>query len=104
VSLKEAFIVLGITIGYAIGYSYSATKGGWRYTYGWSIPVAIAMFLGMSYLPYSARYNFISSPLSVDNSVGRNSKYVMQEVELRVLRLSYVQSIHLLDCMLMTIF
>ena len=34
VSLKEAFIVLGMVLGYSIGYVYSTSSGGWRYTYG----------------------------------------------------------------------
>ena len=56
VSLKEAFIVLGMVLGYAIGYTVSTYRGGWRYTYACSVPFAILMFLGMSYLPYSARW------------------------------------------------
>ena len=56
VSLKEAFIVLGMVLGYAIGYSNSTKVGGWRYTYSSSIPFSIAMFMGMTYLPYSARW------------------------------------------------
>lgn len=46
VSMKEAFIVLGMVLGYAIGYAYSSTPGGWRYTYGCSSIVAIIMFCG----------------------------------------------------------
>jgi MFS family permease len=34
VSLKEAFIVVGMVFGYSIGYIYSTHSGGWRYTYG----------------------------------------------------------------------
>jgi sugar porter (SP) family MFS transporter len=56
VSLKEAFIVLGMVLGYSIGYAYADTVGGWRYTYFWSCPFAVAMFFGMFYLPYSARW------------------------------------------------
>ena len=56
VSLKEAFIVLGMVFGYTIGYMYSETVGGWRYTYFMAVPVSICMFCGMYYLPYSARW------------------------------------------------
>lgn len=56
VSLKEAFIVLGMVFGYTIGYIYSETEGGWRYTYFMAVPVSVCMFGGMYYLPYSARW------------------------------------------------
>jgi len=56
VSLKEAFIVLGMVLGYTVGYIYSKTSGGWRYTYAAASPMAIAMCCGMVYLPYSARW------------------------------------------------
>jgi MFS family permease len=56
VSLKEAFIVVGMVLGYSIGYFYSESKGGWRWTYWWASPISIIMLVGMSYLPYSARW------------------------------------------------
>lgn len=56
VSLKEAFIVLGMVLGYTVGYSYENVSGGWRLTYAWATPMAIVMFCGMVYLPYSARW------------------------------------------------
>ena len=56
VSLKEAFIVLGMVFGYSIGYYFSTRDGGWRLTYLASAPISIAMFMGMTYLPYSARW------------------------------------------------
>jgi MFS family permease len=56
VSLKEVFIVLGITFGYTFGYIYANKPGGWRYTYALSIPFTVVMFLGMTYLPFSARW------------------------------------------------
>lgn len=31
-------------------------EGGWQWTYGVASPVALVMFIGMSYLPYSARW------------------------------------------------
>lgn len=56
VSLKEAFIVLGMVFGYTIGYLFSTTSGGWRLTYLAAAPVSVIMFAGMYYLPYSARW------------------------------------------------
>eukprot|EP01034_Spumella_vulgaris_P028505 gene28505-35371_t len=56
VSLKEVFIVVGMVLGYTIGYAYSEVSGGWRSTYGWSSLVAVIMFFGMWHLPYSARW------------------------------------------------
>jgi MFS family permease len=55
ISLKEVFIVLGMVLGYSIGYDYSAMVGGWRYVYLWSCLFSFGMFCGMMYLPYSAR-------------------------------------------------
>jgi len=54
VSLKEAFIVLGILLGYSIGYFYSETPGGWRLTYAWATIPAVIMFSGMLCVPKSA--------------------------------------------------
>lgn len=54
VSLKEAFIVLGMLLGYSVGYAYSTTPGGWRITYGWASVGAVAMCTGTYYLPSSA--------------------------------------------------
>ena len=48
--------MLGMVIGYSMGYLVSTYVGGWRYTYALSIPFSVMMFLGMSYLPYSARW------------------------------------------------
>ena len=48
--------MLGMVIGYSMGYAVSTYEGGWRYTYALSIPFSVMMFLGMSYLPYSARW------------------------------------------------
>lgn len=56
VSLKEAFIVLGIVLGYSIGYGNSEVVGGWRTTYVVSTSVAAIMCVGMYYLPYSCRW------------------------------------------------
>jgi MFS family permease len=56
VSLKEAFIVLGIVLGYSIGYANSEVEGGWRTTYAISSAFAGVMFMGMLYVPYSCRW------------------------------------------------
>jgi len=56
VSLKEAFIVLGMVFGYIVGYLFQYRVGGWRLTYGVSSIFAVAMFCGMYYLPPSARW------------------------------------------------
>ena len=41
VSLKEAAIVLGICLGYGVGYAYSEVEGGWRWAYGWTVPASV---------------------------------------------------------------
>lgn len=56
VSLKEVFIVLGMVLGYSIGYMYSSEIGGWRITYLWAFVPAMVMMYGMYHLPYSARW------------------------------------------------
>lgn len=50
------FVVLGITFGYIVGYIVSEKIGGWRWTYGCSIPFALIMLFGMWFLPYSSRW------------------------------------------------
>ena len=54
--MKEVFVVLGIIFGYSFGYIYATVPGGWRYTYGLSMPFAVVMLFGMLALPYSARW------------------------------------------------
>ena len=56
VSLKEAAIVLGISLGYGAGYAYLRTPGGWRYTYGLTAPLALILLVGMWSMPPSARW------------------------------------------------
>ena len=51
-------------LGYSIGYAYSTRAGGWRYTYMASIPFSLAMFMGMTYLPYSARWLALKGRIS----------------------------------------
>jgi len=56
VSLKEAMIVLGMVLGYSFGYGFQHISGGWRVTYGVSSIVSIIYFMGVYYLPPSARW------------------------------------------------
>lgn len=43
VSLNEAVVVLGILMGYTVGYLFSLLSFGWLYVYGCSMPVEMAM-------------------------------------------------------------
>ncbi|KAI5075409.1 hypothetical protein GOP47_0009485 [Adiantum capillus-veneris] len=61
VSLKEAFIVLGILFGYLIGNLEIGAVGGWRIMYGFAAPVALTMGLGMWWLPPSPRWLLLSA-------------------------------------------
>ncbi|KAH8071158.1 hypothetical protein JL721_4590 [Aureococcus anophagefferens] len=56
VSLKEAAIVVGICLGYGLGFALRETPGGWRYTYAASIPFALLLYWGAFCLPPSARW------------------------------------------------
>lgn len=56
VSLKEAMIVLGMLLGYMVGFFQSTKPGGWLWSYGASIAPAVVMLLGVTYLPPSARW------------------------------------------------
>jgi sugar porter (SP) family MFS transporter len=56
VSLKEASIVLGMLLGYVLGYAFSKTTGGWAWTYACSALCSVAM-LGLSFrIPRSCRW------------------------------------------------
>ena len=55
VALKECMIVLGMLLGYVVGYCLTSTTGGWRYTYLVSAGPAVAMFLGVARLPAPPR-------------------------------------------------
>jgi len=60
ISLKEAFIVGGILLGY-LGASYFIDDiGGWRSIYGIAALPAVALALGMSTLPDSPRWLLLS--------------------------------------------
>jgi len=57
VSLKEASIVVGIAVGYGVGFGLSKTKHGWQFTYGVSAPAALVLWFGATFLlPPSARW------------------------------------------------
>ncbi|KAL9271291.1 D-xylose-proton symporter-like 3, chloroplastic-like protein [Drosera capensis] len=56
ISLKELFIVLGILLGYFVGSLEINVIGGWRYMFGFSVPAALLMGLGMYTLPPSPRW------------------------------------------------
>ncbi|KAJ6299597.1 hypothetical protein OIU76_020549 [Salix suchowensis] len=56
ISLKELFIVLGILVGFLVGSIQIDAVGGWRYMYGFGVPIALLMGLGMWSLPPSPRW------------------------------------------------
>ena len=56
VSLKEAAIVVGIAVGYGVGFGFSTQPHGWQFTYGFAVPWALVLFMGCTYLPPSARW------------------------------------------------
>ena len=86
VSMKEAFIVLGMVCGYSVGYAYSGIVGGWRATYAWASPVAVIMFVGVTYLPYSARWLALKGRI---NEARRSLKFVtpnIPESEIQIIK------------------
>ena len=56
VSLKEAAIVVGICLGYGLGFALRDVAGGWRFTYGASVPLSVLLYVGAAALPPSARW------------------------------------------------
>eukprot|EP00904_Undaria_pinnatifida_P002460 jgi/Undpi1/12214/HiC_scaffold_5.g01890.m1 len=56
VSMKEAMIVVGMLLGYSLGWVLDDTAGGWRWTYGVASVPAVAMLVGMYGMPPSARW------------------------------------------------
>eukprot|EP00756_Hemistasia_phaeocysticola_P014205 Hpha_TRINITY_DN15328_c4_g2::TRINITY_DN15328_c4_g2_i1::g.88163::m.88163 len=56
ISMKEACIVLGILAGYAFGFLFKDTSGGWKWTYGVAVPFAVVFLVGVFFLPPSARW------------------------------------------------
>ena len=56
ISLKEAFIVGGILLGYLVGNNQVDAVGGWRVMFGFGAPFAAIMGVGMWSLPPSPRW------------------------------------------------
>lgn len=56
ISMKECFIVLGMLLGYLIGYLTVDTMRGWRIMYGLGGPIAVIMAIGIYWLPPSPRW------------------------------------------------
>jgi sugar porter (SP) family MFS transporter len=56
VSLKEASIVLGILMGYVLGFAFSHTAGGWAWTYACSSIVSVFMLIVSMWIPCSCRW------------------------------------------------
>ena len=55
VSMKEAMIVVGMLLGYSLGWFLEDSAGGWRWTYGVAAVPAVGMLAGMYGMPPSAR-------------------------------------------------
>lgn len=47
ISLKEAFVVIGILLGYTVSYIFISSRGGWRWMYGIGVMPAVALGTGM---------------------------------------------------------
>lgn len=56
VSLKEAMIVLGILLGYCIGFAFFGLAGGWMWTYCATLVLSLPMMVLSMYIPRSARW------------------------------------------------
>lgn len=56
ISLKECFIVLGILVGFAMGYALDWASSGWRYVYMFAAIPAVVMGAGVYMIPPSARW------------------------------------------------
>jgi len=57
VSLKEGMIVMGMLLGYLVGWALEHVRGGWRFTFGLSALPALAMLFGVGrLLPASPRW------------------------------------------------
>ncbi|KAG0622798.1 hypothetical protein M758_3G124200 [Ceratodon purpureus] len=56
ISLKEAFIVGGILLGFLVGDNQVDSVGGWRVMFGFGAPIAAIMGAGMWWLPPSPRW------------------------------------------------
>ncbi|CAL8468142.1 g7681 [Coccomyxa elongata] len=56
ISLKEAFVVIGILLGYLTSYLFIDDVGGWRAMYGLAAGPAVILLAGMAWLPDSPRW------------------------------------------------
>ena len=56
IALKEALIVTGVLLGYVGGYVTVGAEGGWRMALGAPAALAVALLLGMTWLPESPRW------------------------------------------------
>ena len=54
--VKRRKPILGICLGYGVGYAYSEVEGGWRWAYGWTLPASVLLLVGAQSLPPSARW------------------------------------------------
>merc|ERR1711966_443839 len=55
VSMKEAFIVLGMLIGYGAGAIFTRTPAGWRYMLIIPAPISLLLLCALFFLPMSPR-------------------------------------------------
>jgi len=56
VSLKEAFIVIGILLSFTVGWIYQDQPSGWREIFGFAAVPALIVCCGMLLLPPSPRW------------------------------------------------
>lgn len=56
ISMKEASIVLGILLGYVVGFGFSSTLAGWRWTYACSLVLSSTMLILSFVIPKSTRW------------------------------------------------
>jgi len=75
ISLKEAFIVGGILLGYGVSYANADVVGGWRYIYGDAIPMAMVLVAGMWWLPESPRWLVLSNSGTSDDVGSKSSAF-----------------------------
>eukprot|EP00615_Pteridomonas_danica_P000564 CAMPEP_0114370494 /NCGR_PEP_ID=MMETSP0101-20121206/32550_1 /TAXON_ID=38822 ORGANISM="Pteridomonas danica, Strain PT" /NCGR_SAMPLE_ID=MMETSP0101 /ASSEMBLY_ACC=CAM_ASM_000211 /LENGTH=556 /DNA_ID=CAMNT_0001522047 /DNA_START=37 /DNA_END=1707 /DNA_ORIENTATION=- len=85
ISAKEAMIVLGMVLGYTVGYITEDTVGGWMYTYGVGGVLACLFGAGVFYLPESARWlilqgRHVEGKESLDFVYSEGSGVILTEV------------------------
>ncbi len=83
VSLNQLAITLGILCSYIINYSFTNIDGSWRWMFGLGLVPAVALSLGMIFLPESPRWlikqNMTDRAVNVLQKL-RNSKNVSHEI------------------------